>query len=102
MPKLHYRMTALKDYRNGSIAWPKGLSGFWPQGETRLLLPPVYEQIVRDGGEFQVVPVVVPDAVEAPAPAPAAEPSAADKRRAGLEKARAAKAAKKAEQSAGE
>lgn len=120
MPKLHYRMTARADYRNGSIAWPKGMSAYWPKGETRDILPPVFDQLQRDAGPFDYEMVVPPEAGEAPAPVTidradgvqAAEASAAgetlaqyaqeqaaapaDKRVAALAKARAAKAAKKA------
>lgn len=127
--KLFYDMTAREDYRNGAIAWPQGMSGFWPKGELRRLPPPVFEQVQRDGiGQFDYQMVVVPEAGEAPPPVTidradgvqaeeasaagetlaqyraeqAAAPSAKEKRLAALEKARAAKAAKKAEQSAGE
>jgi hypothetical protein len=120
MPKLHYRMTATKDYRNGSIAWPAGMSAYWPKGETRDLLPPVFEQLQRDAGPFEYHQVVLYAEGEQPAPVTidrsdgvqAEEASAAgealaqyaqeqaaapaDKRVAALEKARAAKAAKKA------
>lgn len=123
--KLHYRMTALADYRNGSIAWPKGMSAFWPKGETRDLLPPVFEQIQRDLGPFsyeqilkyeegEARPPVTIDRADGVQPAEAsaagealaqyAQEQAAqpDKRVAALEKARAAKAAKKAAEAAKE
>lgn len=124
MPKLLFRMTALVDYRNGGIAWPKGMSAVWPKGETRDLLPPVREQVLRDGiGQFTEQAVVLPDEGDAPEPvtidrADGVQPDEAsaagetlaqyaqeqaaqpDKRVAALAKARAAKAAKKAAEAA--
>lgn len=116
-----FRVTALRDYANGAIPWPAGMSGKWPQGEVRLLPWPVVEQLQRDGtGNFDMqivsVPVERPDSEtngdgqdrvdgaesKAPAeeaPAPPDDPVKA-KRLAALAKARAARAAKKKEKQA--
>lgn len=50
-----FRMTARKDFRNGAIGWPDGMSAFWPKGETRDVPLAVMERIEKDGtGEFNV------------------------------------------------
>lgn len=114
-----YRMTAKTDYANGAIAWPEGMAPFWPKGQERIVSQALYDRVMRDGvAEFEVKfyqpapPValdlsdgVQPEEASAAGEALAAyaqqdqttEPAATpDKRVAALEKARAAKAAKKA------
>jgi hypothetical protein len=88
-----YRMTAKSDYANGAIAWPEGMTAVWKQGEERIVPQSIYDRVLRDGvTEFDVKFYTPPSPPEQPTE-PAAVP---DKRLAALEKARAAKAAKKA------
>jgi hypothetical protein len=90
-----YRMTAKSDYANGAIAWPEGMTPFWPKDQERIVPQSIYDRVLRDGvSEFDVKYYTPP---EPPPAQPTTEPAAApDKRLAALEKARAAKAAKKA------
>lgn len=47
-------MTALKDYRNGALPWPEGMSGTWPRGETRVVPDTLRQLLAADGvGEFE-------------------------------------------------
>jgi hypothetical protein len=87
-------MTAKTDYANGAIVWPDGMSAFWPKGEARIVPQTLYDRVLRDGvTEFDVKFYTPPEPPEQPITEPAAP---ADRRLAALEKARAAKAAKKA------
>jgi hypothetical protein len=89
-----YRMTAKSDYANGAIAWPEGMTPFWPKDQERIVPQTIYDRVLRDGvSEFDVKFYTPPVPPAQPTTEPAAAP---DKRLAALEKARAAKAAKKA------